>query len=161
MVDISQLTQLFVNDPAFFGVVFLAAGFLLGLTGRAVSLLVLGAGLLVTVLTAVGKWETQQDLILEAIVLGGGLGVSGLLAIATRSGTLAAQFAVFLAAWFLLFRAWMGPAFVSTTFGSGLWIAATAVTASISARLGRIFPRGAAVRVASRARGSALLRPKP
>ena len=159
MVDISQLTQLFLNSPAFFGAVFLAAGFLLGLAGRAVSLLVLGAGLLVTVLTAVGKWETQQDLILEAIVLGGGLGVSGLLALATRTGSLAAQFAVFLAAWFLLLRAWIGPSFVSTTFGSALWIVATGVTASISARLGRVFPRGATLRAASRAGGSALLHP--
>ena len=58
------------------------------------------------------------------------------------------QFAVFLAAWFLLLRGWMGPNFVSEGIGSLLWVVAAAATASISARLGRILPKG--VRAAPR-----------
>ena len=80
---------------------------------------------------------------------------------ATRTATVALQFAVFLAAFFLLFRGWMGLSFVSTTFGSALWIAATGVTTSISARLGRMLPRRAraALRVTSGTSGGALLHP--
>lgn len=143
MVDISQLSQLFVNNAAFFGVVFLAAGFLLGLARRAVTVLVLAAGVIITILVAVARWETRQDLILEVLILGGGLGISGLLALATRRAAIAAQFAVFLAAWFLLLRGWMGVSFVSSTSGSLVWIVGVSVTTWLSARVGRVFPRGA------------------
>ncbi len=143
MVDISQISQLVAGNAAFFGVVFLAAGFFLSLAGRAVAAIVLAAGILITVLAAAAQWEKGPDLILEGLILGGGLGVSGLLALATRWAAVAAQFALFLGAWFLLLRGWMGPSFVSEGVGSILWIVATCVTTSISARVGRVFPRGA------------------
>lgn len=142
MVDVSELSQLLVANAAFFGIVFLAAGFLLGLASRAVTLFVLALGVLMTIGTVASGWESQQDLLLSAMILGGGLGVSALLALALRWGTIAAEFAVFLVAWYLLLHGWVGADFVSSRLGSILWIVATSVTTSIAARLSRILPRG-------------------
>ena len=139
MVDVDQIRQLFVGNAFFFGILFLAAGFLSGFVRRAVTLIVLAAGVLVTIAIASTRWESQ-DLLLSAILLGGGLVVSALLALALRWGMIAAEFAMFLVAWYLLLHGWMGAGFVSIRFGSALWIVATVASTSVSARLGRLLP---------------------
>jgi len=151
MADVPQYFSLISDNAFLIGAVLIAAGFLLSLAGRAMTVLALAVGTVATTFVASTEWLQSHDLMFTLFVVVGGAIASILVAIVVKHGTLAVEFFLFLVAWFLLLYGWVGLAYLSAPVGAALWIVAAFVCTFFAERAARLLPgRGRISAVAPR-----------
>src|SRR5437879_8986117 len=137
MVDLNAMTSAAATYADLIGAALIAAGVLLGLIRRALGFLIVAVGIVATLFVATIEQHQGQTQLFVWLILGGGIVASVLLATAVRTVLLAAQFLVFLAAWFLLLFGWFGFPWLSGGQGSATWLALSLASTFVSGRFHR------------------------
>jgi len=137
MVDLNAMTSAAATYADLIGAALIAAGVLLGLIRRALGFLIVAVGIVATLFVATIEQQQGQTQLFVWLILGGGIVASVLLATAVRTVLLAAQFLVFLAAWFLLLFGWFGFPWLSGGQGSATWLALSLASTFVSGRFHR------------------------
>ena len=147
-MDLSQVVPYVLAHAQWAGPALLGAGVLVRRFGRALSRILLVAGVLVTAVLAYQEWQLAHSLLWSGGILLAGLGVFSLLAWAVRGISFLVAFGLFAAAWYLILYASMGPSFAATTVGSLTWAGAAILSMVVSGLrrrwLGGLVPAGGA-----------------
>ena len=127
-MDLSQIVPYVLAHAQWIGPALLGAGIAVRLFGRALSRVLLVAGLLATAAVAYQEWQVAHSLLWAGGILVAGLVIFGLLAWTVRGISFLFAFARLAGAFYLILYAWMGPAFAGSILGSLTWAGATIAT---------------------------------
>ena len=127
-MDLSQIVPYLLVHAQWVGPALLGAGILVRVLGRALSRVLLVAGVLAVAAFAYQEWQAAHSVLLAGGILLAGLVIFGLLAWTIRGISFLFAFVLLAAAFYLIVYGWMGPSFVATTIGSLTWAGATILT---------------------------------
>lgn len=136
-MDLSQIIPYVLAHAQWIGPALLGAGVIVRRFGKALSRILLMAGVLVTAALAYQEWQLAHSLLWSGGILLAGLGVFSLLAWTVRGISFLVAFGLFAAAWYLILYAAIGPSFVATTVGSLTWAGAAILSMVVSGLGGR------------------------
>ena len=131
-MDLSQVVSFAFAHARWLGLAFLAAGIGVRLAGRALSRVLLAAGILAAAGVAYQEWQAMHSLLVAAGILVAGAMVFGLLAWTVRGISFLFAFVLVAAAFYLLAFGWLGPSFANSTVGSLTWAGATILTMMVT-----------------------------
>lgn len=127
-MDLSQIIPYILAHAQWVGLAFLGLGIAVRLLGRAISRMLLVAGVLAVAAFAYQEWQSLHSVLVAGGILLAGIVVFGLLAWTVRGLSFLFAFALLAAAFYLMVYGWMGPVFVATTIGTLTWAGATILT---------------------------------
>ena len=120
-MDFSQIVPYILAHAQWLGPALLGVGILVHVFGRALSRILLGAGVLATAAFSYQEWQILHSVYIAAGILLLGLVVFGLLAWTIRGISFLFAFVLIAAAFYLMVFGWMGPTFAASTLGSLMW----------------------------------------
>ncbi|HEX9341050.1 MAG TPA: hypothetical protein VF992_07780 [Thermoplasmata archaeon] len=127
MIDIATIQSWILANAAPVGLGLLVGAFVARLFGKALSVVLLAGGFLVTSVLAVMEWQAAHDLGSAAILLLAGFAITAIAAGMSRAFALLLTLVFVGAGTYLLLYRYANPSILTAALGIGAWIASTIV----------------------------------